>query len=458
MPTSFFELCVCAGEASGSGGVGSVTYGVRVTSPWTAGQVASVAPDASSLAAAQKLAGSWSQTGQVENGLWGLCQGSGSKPYQAIVDLSGPAYKCSCPSRKFPCKHALGLLLEWSTGRVPVAAEPLDFAAEWLAQREGKAAQQPVPAAKAVADPATAQKRAERVASGLVELDLWITDQIRGGLASMDISWEALDGVAARMVDAQAPGVAGALRSLAGAVAGAENWPELVLGELVRLHLLVVAHQRMDQLPGPLRDSVRAHVGYPVSTESVMELPAVRELWMVMGSRITEEKRLFTRTTWLRGRATGRWAILLDFSHGSPNFSGVVPPVGHVVDADLHFYPGAAALRARLGATHGDAEPFTTLPPGNIAAALEHYTDAVSADPWLRSWPVVVTDVTPSYVDGSWFLVDKSGSALPAEGDSRMMWTLLGISGGYPVSVCGTWNARYIEAFSVFVSGQVTAL
>nr|WP_279163542.1 SWIM zinc finger family protein [Rhodococcus erythropolis] len=36
-----------------------------------------------------------------------------------MVDLRGPAYKCSCPSRKFPCKHALGLLVEWSEGRVP---------------------------------------------------------------------------------------------------------------------------------------------------------------------------------------------------------------------------------------------------------------------------------------------------------------------------------------------------
>ncbi|MFF9106495.1 SWIM zinc finger family protein, partial [Streptomyces rubrogriseus] len=56
-----------------------------------------------------------------------------------MVDLRGPAYKCSCPSRKFPCKHALGLLVEWSEGRVPSADEPADFAAEWLLRREEKA-------------------------------------------------------------------------------------------------------------------------------------------------------------------------------------------------------------------------------------------------------------------------------------------------------------------------------
>ncbi len=41
----------------------------------------------------------------------GLCQGSGRQPYQARVDLAEPAFKCSCPSRKFPCKHGLALLL-----------------------------------------------------------------------------------------------------------------------------------------------------------------------------------------------------------------------------------------------------------------------------------------------------------------------------------------------------------
>ena len=32
-------------------------------------------------------------------------------PYRTVADLAGPASKCTCPSRKFPCKHALGLML-----------------------------------------------------------------------------------------------------------------------------------------------------------------------------------------------------------------------------------------------------------------------------------------------------------------------------------------------------------
>ncbi len=47
----------------------------------------------------------------------------------------GAGYKCSCPSRKFPCKHALGLLLLWAGegGGGAAGATAPDWAGEWLA-------------------------------------------------------------------------------------------------------------------------------------------------------------------------------------------------------------------------------------------------------------------------------------------------------------------------------------
>lgn len=79
----------------------------------TSESVLALAPDASSVKAAPSSA----QTRPVatlgfnENAVWGECKGSGSKPYQVEADLSGPVFKCTCPSRKFPCKHSLALLL-----------------------------------------------------------------------------------------------------------------------------------------------------------------------------------------------------------------------------------------------------------------------------------------------------------------------------------------------------------
>ncbi|MFE1595871.1 DUF5691 domain-containing protein [Nocardia sp. NPDC058705] len=428
--------------------------------PWTEDQVRALAPDASSLAAARKLAGRWRDTGTAGNAVWGLCQGSGAKPYQAIVDLDGPAYKCSCPSRKFPCKHTLSLLLTWSSGQTPVLDAPADFAAEWLAGRAAKAAAPPKAKAASTPSQATVEQRRTRVAAGLTELEVWLTDQIRTGLAQTDRSFAAYEAIAARMVDAQAPRIAEILRRLPTAVVTTEHWPELLLREYAKLHLLVLAHQRLDALPEPLQAGIRTHIGYPMTAESVLTEPAVRDRWLVLGMRASEEERLHTRRTWLRGRSSGRWALLIEHSFGTPNFTGEVPAPGSEVDAELHYYPGAASLRAQWGTRHGVPEPFTTIPTvggTTIDDALDAYAEALSSDPWLRSWPALLTDVVPVLDDNGWQLVAADGTSLPLPAGARP-WRLIAVAGGHPVTVCGEWRADGFDPISVFFAGEVSDL
>lgn len=57
--------------------------------------------------------------------LFGECKGSGSEPYRCSVDFiteGSPVFRCSCPSRQFPCKHLLGLLYAYTAGKAFVAA------------------------------------------------------------------------------------------------------------------------------------------------------------------------------------------------------------------------------------------------------------------------------------------------------------------------------------------------
>ena len=77
--------------------------------PLTSAQVLTLSPDEASSKAAKGLLSpaKWPTLGATDEAVWGECQGSGSKPYQTQVDVSGGGtrFKCSCPSRKFPCKH-----------------------------------------------------------------------------------------------------------------------------------------------------------------------------------------------------------------------------------------------------------------------------------------------------------------------------------------------------------------
>src|SRR3954452_4828272 len=66
--------------------------------------------------------------------LWfGQCQGSGKTPYLCSADFAvpeKPVYRCTCPSRQLPCKHALGLLSALAEGKTFTSAEvPEDLAA-----------------------------------------------------------------------------------------------------------------------------------------------------------------------------------------------------------------------------------------------------------------------------------------------------------------------------------------
>lgn len=449
-----------------------------VITPWSVEQVLALAPDASSAAAGRKLSAPapWSQTGVLGpaggtgEAVWGLCQGSGKTPYQTVVDLTGPAYKCSCPSRKFPCKHALGLLLLWAGGGVPEASAPAAFGEAWLSARAEKATRPAPPARPGAppADPAAAARRVEqravRTSAGVEELSRWLRDQARTGLAGADhAGYQRTDPVAARLVDAQAGALATAVRRLARVAVSGPDWSARLLEEHAMLHLLTAAHARLDALPAPLAATVRSRVGYPVRTEDVLAEPAVRDRWSVLDLRDHVEDRLVTRRAHLVGERTGRTAVVLSFAPpGRPLDASLVPATS--IEADLHFHPGAHPLRAVVGARHGDPGPLGVVAAETVGAAHARWAGALAADPWLGELPVVLADValaapvghapttrTAPERDG-WSLVDTAGHAAPLAG-SEGVWTVLAVTGGLPCTVAGDWTPDGLR-LSAAVTGE----
>ncbi|WP_433336917.1 SWIM zinc finger family protein [Spirillospora sp. CA-294931] len=419
---------------------------------WDRQQVLGLAPDPASAKAAVGIAkpGRWGGTGGDDEALWGECAGSGKSVYRTGVDLTEPAFRCTCPSRKFPCKHALGLLLLWSEGAVPHGARP-GWVAEWIEQRRERAdkahERQEHRAAKA-RDPKTAERREARVDDGVAELDQWLRDQVTHGLAQAEKApYRLWDDAARRLVDAQAGGLAGQVRGLAG-VPRRPGWPDRLLEEYALLRLLVRAYQRRDELPAPLRETVRTRVGFTVPQEEVLaEGERVRDRWCVTGSRDTAADQLTIRRVWLRGAETGRPALVLSFAApGRPLEASLV--VGTAVDADLAFYPGARPLRALLAERHGPAEPAH--PPGTtIAGLLDEHAAALADDPWLGRWPAVLTDVRPARTaTGELHVIDAKGHALPLRAADP--WRLLAVSGGEPVTVSGEWTPQGLRALAAW--------
>lgn len=433
---------------------------------WTTDQVLALAPDASSQKAGSRLgvAGPWSETGSsAEGAVWGLCKGSGSKPYQTIVDTggTGPAYKCSCPSRKFPCKHALGLLLLWAADdtHVPPERTPPEWTEQWLESRR-KRAQPKQPAASPTSASATsttnqeaarrrAERRTQRITTGATELEQRLTDLLRGGLAQAEQAGYGLwEETAARMVDAQAPGLAARVRELGAIPASGPGWPMRLLEECALLHLLTRAWLHRTALPEDLATTVRTRTGLAATPTAT----PLRDRWLVLSQYDTADGHLTTRRIWLHGEKTDHTALLLSFG-AAGRAPALALPTGLTLDAELTPHPGAGTLRADLTTTHQtpptEPEPAPhpeepTRPEGTtIPQALAAYGRALTADPWLESRPVTLRNVIPTRTspDHTWHLTDAAGTSslpVPARTSSPPdLWRLMALSGGAPLTVFG---------------------
>ncbi|MGW7405146.1 SWIM zinc finger family protein [Streptomyces sp. NPDC054833] len=425
---------------------------------WTADQVLALAPDVASRKAGSKLgaAGPWSEAGSSDEGtVWGLCKGSGSKPYQTVVDIAeaaGPAYKCSCPSRKFPCKHAIGLLLLWAgeDGAVPTAKAP-DWAEQWIAGRKKRAQEKRESggggSGSGSADPEAArrraERRAERVTAGASELEQRLADLLRGGLASAEQTGYSLwEETAARMVDAQAPGLAARVRELGAIPGSGPGWPVRLLEECALLHLLDQGWLRRERLPDGLAATVRSRVGLPASADG----PPVRDRWLVLAQYDTADTKLTTRRIWLYGAESDRIRLLLSYG-AAGRAPELALPVGLALEAEVSSYPGAGQLRAALGEQFAPPAPAATRPPGmTTARAAARYGEALRDDPWLDAVPVTLDRVLPIPDGDSWQLADADGdSALPLSPAARSrpgLWRLVALSGGAPVKVFGECGHR----------------
>jgi len=433
---------------------------------WTTEQVIQLAPDAASAKAAKPLASAakWQLRETDGNALWGLCKGSGSKPYQTRVDLAEPAFKCSCPSRKFPCKHSLALMLLHASDAVGFGQNtPPPWVQEWLDSRAERASRQAARAEKTTApDPEAQAKRAtrreSRVEQGVTELQRWLGDVIREGLAELPAKpygfWST---TAARMVDAQAPGLAGRVNRLAGLVGRGEDWSGCCLAALGELHLLTRAWSGLAALPDDLQTGIRGLVGETRSRESVLAGEPVVDCWAVLATSLSENQEgMFTQRIWLRGMATGYAALLLNFAHRSQRASlpmAYAPP--RMLAGSLYFYPGITPLRA-LGGELEFAGDLAELPGQSILDATTAYRELRRENPFLGSWPLVLAAVAVSVRDRRFWLSD---GAHQVPTDPRFQdWRLLAVSGGEPVTVFGLWNGESLFPRGVFGAGRYTVL
>lgn len=441
-----------------------------MTITWTTEHISTLAPDSASLKNGRALAvaSKWQTLGQADGILWGEIKGSGSNPYQTCIEQATPSFKCSCPSRKFPCKHGLGLALIFTTQ--PDALKESEYpkwAAEWLNKREQRVQKQAQKASDEPVDEATLKKRAQaqekrqaartdKVSTGVNELQTWLYDQVRQGLSQSVMDHRPWEKMAARMIDAQAPGLAQRLQRCSEARFAGDNWQEKTVQEVARLHLLLAAYQRRESLSPALQADIAAQIGETTTKADLLTQDGITDNWVVLGQAVEERENMRTQRTWLYGIQQKRYALLLDFAVANQAIT-LRPPVGSCFNAELVFYPNTWPVRALVKQDNGSV---STLPEnfafGSIKSALLAFQTQLAQSPWLNSYPFALSRVIPVQQDGRWFIVsDTMQTLLPLKIPESKGWNLLVVSGGQPINLFGEWDGESLLPLAVFTADSV---
>lgn len=185
--------------------------------------------------------------------LFGECAGSGSTPYSCSADFwkeGEPVFRCSCPSRQFPCKHTLGLLYAYAQGQAfETAPLPDDIAdkREKVEKREEKREEKKQePAADTPKRKTSASALAKKVQAQLAGFDLLeklLVETVQTGLAGLDAKTiRTLEAKAKELGNHYIPGVQAALREwvlLLREEQNAERRYTRAVEELTRLYALL---------------------------------------------------------------------------------------------------------------------------------------------------------------------------------------------------------------------------
>ena len=428
--------------------------------PLTLERIEALAPDQASLAAARKLlkAASWPTLAEGDGLIWGECQGSGATPYRVAVNEADGGYKCTCPSRKFPCKHTLALMWMRADRSATFSPTPVpEWVKDWLSRRRGPSATahklkdeskpktppsirlaettetEAIPDEKAEQRAAAARERNRvdreaAVLAGLDDLDVWLSDQVQHGMANFVAqAAQTCRTISQRLVDAKASGLAGRLDALPTRLFTLPDpvRPTAAIRELGQIHLISHAYRRAAQLSELVAADARQAVGWSVTREALLgdsdslRVDANWRVFAVMSE--AQPDRLRRVETWLRrvdGTDQAPWcAVLIDFVPlaGGTATGGYM--VGDQVAAELCFYRSAIPLRAQIATLQTGASQSSeslNLPPETLDVSYAQYEQALATLPWLGAFPLAFCSATLHRSGGQLFLHDdQSKLSLP---------------------------------------------
>lgn len=436
---------------------------------WTTQQILSFSPDAGIAKRGQELATirKWRNLQGNEHVIWGECKSSGASYYLVAIDTKGPRFKCNCPSKK-PCKHAIGLMLLVSNNSdaIHITDELPDWVKEWLDQQKNKKSTQLsseeeeiIQHEREIAKQKNRNKRLLQMETGLDDLEVWLNDTIRQGLASTERQgYDFWHDISSRMVDAKLGGLGKKIEAMQLLQGGKIDWVDKMLSQMTDLYLVAKGFRNLEKLPPLLQQELLSVAGINTKKDEVLAQEGTSDEWMVMGQIEGVEDRLNFRRVWLQGQTTEQNALILDYVFGDAGFPNHFP-TGSILKGELCFYPSSYPLRAIIRLPFDITNESKSLQGfSDFKSFSNAYSQALVANPWLLDFPACFENVTPIKKKEQLFILDKNNFQLEILNQGQTGWKLLAISGGYPIKIFGEWTGDIFIPLSAESNGRLITL
>ncbi|RDU38311.1 SWIM zinc finger family protein [Neobacillus piezotolerans] len=382
--------------------------------------------------------------------LFGECKGSGKNPYITSADFSGgqPVFRCSCPSRQFPCKHSLGLLYAYINGSTFTEAPiPGDIAAkrEKAAEREEKKKKQTKTPRKT--NKAALEKKLKAQLEGLRLLEKQIGQLLAAGIASISPKkLSQLEDTAKQLGNHYLKEAQNELRDFSllwGKKLSEERLYQMAYEKLILLHSLckkgsVHLERRLEDenLTPDTASSIEEWLGHTWQLAELKELGLVRQdarLAQLSFSSIRHDarKEFIDEGIWIDLAGGGLFC--------TKNYRPF-KALKHVKEEDsimemlctneLFIYPGEGIRRVRWNEYSFQGKPDLAMVKGfareNVADVIKEVKNLLK-QPLADKHPVAfVAYERVGLADGDWLLEDRQGQRLslvegPDEGPNNSL-------------------------------------
>jgi len=400
-----------------------------------------LAPDSATADRAKKLTHTkfWRTLAGNPSIIWGECKSKGLTYYKVAFQKKTQTFKCNCASRKYPCKHslALSILLTDQLDAFTITEDLPSWVIEWV--EKGAPATKDLSPERVQANAENRQKnfskRLDRMVAGLDELENWLLDTLRQGIAALEQQpfsyWMA---ISARIHDAQLSAIGKRIKNIPVLIGTDEDWPAKVLSELTAYYLLIRGLRKMDELPLNIQQDLLTVAGVSTKKEELFQYgQTVKDTWMILGQIEGVEDRLNYRRTWVLGFETKRYGLILDYAYAPLR---IAVKEKQVLDRRVKRIVGF--------------ETFTQF--------LAFYTKNLAANPWQIAFPCSLEAVRPVLEKDQLFLLDKEQNIIPVFQNEKAKWKILAASGGHAVNIFGEWSGENFSPLSLTIGQQFVGL